>query len=395
MGLNGSLEDYSPAGALRVLSSTGRTGAVRFSGEAGCTVYLHEGELYFARDDHTDQALVTALVRPGRVSAEDWARAIEDADEASRVGEQLVQSGSIDPDRLASVTLSVAYDPLIRLFREGDGAFEFEAEAVHWIGPYRTFDVDTIVGEVRRRVREVDEMSPVVPSVDAWVSASRTLPGTDGEVTLRRDEWELIASLAGPRTVTELAGEMGRGRYSTARVVYRLARAGLVQVVPEALAPLPLVGTADPAAVDLTEGADLAAWDRGFKHTEATDRSGLEPCGQGGADPSQDDPPAEEVRWAPWPALEDLAMDDPAAVATVPGSGSIGALVEAAEVEPAEPAGAVGAAEADPAGPAPEPDRTSDAAWLEGLYAQFMHEPEPAGRKRKKEASRRGLRRPR
>ena len=57
MALNGSLDDYSPAGALRVLSSTGKTGAVRFSGEAGCTVYLHHGQLYFARDEDTDHAL--------------------------------------------------------------------------------------------------------------------------------------------------------------------------------------------------------------------------------------------------------------------------------------------------------------------------------------------------
>ena len=79
MALNGSLDDYSPAGALRVLSSTGKTGAVRFSGDAGCTVYLHKGQLYFARDERTDEALAAALVRPGRLSAEQWSAAIDEA----------------------------------------------------------------------------------------------------------------------------------------------------------------------------------------------------------------------------------------------------------------------------------------------------------------------------
>ena len=65
MALNGSLDDYSPAGALRVLSSTGKTGAVRFSGEAGCTVYLHHGQLYFARDEDTDDALARRAGPPG------------------------------------------------------------------------------------------------------------------------------------------------------------------------------------------------------------------------------------------------------------------------------------------------------------------------------------------
>ena len=126
------------------------------------------------------------------------------------MGELLVDQGAIDGDLLASVLLSVVYDPLIRLFREGDGAFEFEADTVHWIGPHRTFNVDAIVNEVRRRVREVDEMSPFVPSTGAWVSAERSLPGDAVQVTLLREDWELIAALAGPRTIAELAMEMGQ-----------------------------------------------------------------------------------------------------------------------------------------------------------------------------------------
>lgn len=252
MALNGSLDDYSPAGALRVLSSTGKTGAVRFSGEAGCTVYLDHGQLYFARDDSTDQSLATALVRQDRLTAEDWATAIEQAGESPRVGELLVGNGAIDPDLLASVTLSVIYDPLIRLFREGDGAFDFEPDTVHWIGPFRTFNVDAIVNEVRRRVREVDEMSPLVPSIDSWVTARPSLPGNAVQVTLLREDWELVTVLAGPRTITELAADMGRGRYSTARVVHRLAQAGLVDVVPEFL---DAVDTTFPDA----ELAELAA----------------------------------------------------------------------------------------------------------------------------------------
>lgn len=237
MSLNGTLDDYSPAGALRVLSSTGKTGAVRFSGDAGCTVYLHRGELYFARDDDTDEALATALVRPGRLSAEHWAQAIDQAGSQPRLGEVLVELGAIDSDLLASVVLSVVYDPLIRLFREADGRFDFEPDTVHWIGPFRTFNVEAIVAEVRRRVREADEMSPVVPSLEAWVSVQRTLPGGASQVTLLREDWELVAALRSARTVSELATDLGRGKYSTARVVHRLANAGLVEVSPEALSP--------------------------------------------------------------------------------------------------------------------------------------------------------------
>ena len=76
-------------------------------------------------------------------------------------------------------------------------------------------------------------MSPFVPSTGAWVSAERSLPGDAVQVTLLREDWELIAALAGPRTIAELAMEMGQGRYSTARVVCRLARTGLVSVLAD------------------------------------------------------------------------------------------------------------------------------------------------------------------
>jgi hypothetical protein len=280
MALNGSLDDYSPAGALRVLSSTGKTGAVRFSGDAGCTVYLHKGQLYFARDERTDEALAAALVRPGRLSAEQWSAAIDEAADQPRVGELLVERSAINDDLLASVVLSVVYDPLIRLFREADGQFEFEPDTVHWIGPFRSFNVDAIVAEVRRRVREADEMSPVIPSVDAWVTVERVLPGDAVQVTLLREDWELVAACQGPRTIAELAHDLGRGQYSTARVVYRLAKAGLVHVEPETLSSVNDDGTRSErstakADADAFGGAiDIADLDRTAAHSPVGDWAG-------------------------------------------------------------------------------------------------------------------------
>jgi len=231
MTLNGTLEDFSPAGILKVLSADGRTGAARFGGPAGCTVYLHRGQLYFARNERTDEALATALVRPGRLTADDWGRAIDASGERPMVGELLVRNGAIVPDLLASVVLSVVYDPLIELFRDGTGEFDFETDTVHWLGPFRAFPVDAIVGEVRKRVREVDEWSATIPSLDVWVEARRTLPGSAAQVTLLREDWELVTALTGPRSIAELAAELGRGVYSTARVVHRLQQAGLIELV--------------------------------------------------------------------------------------------------------------------------------------------------------------------
>lgn len=228
--MNGTLEDTTPAGVLQVLSSQRETGAVRFLGESGCTVYLHEGELYFAESAETAEDLSVALVRPGRLTPQQWDACTEEGYPTETVGESLIGTGAISQEMLASIVLSVIYDPLIQLFRAPEGDYEFAPGVVHWIGTYRTFSVDAIVAEVRRRTREADEMAPIIPSLDSVVQSARSLPETHGSVNLRRDDWEVVVAAATGKSINELAIELGRGRWSTARLVYRLATADLLAV---------------------------------------------------------------------------------------------------------------------------------------------------------------------
>ena len=61
-----------------------------------------------------------------------------------------------------------------------------------------------------------------MPTLDVWVDAVRTLPADQEEVTLLRDDWELITALAGP-AVDRRPGDRARvGPLSTASTVYKL-----------------------------------------------------------------------------------------------------------------------------------------------------------------------------
>ena len=372
MTLNGTLEDFSPAGILKVLSADGRTGAARFGGPAGCTVYLHRGQLYFARNETTDEALATALVRPGRLTADDWGQAIDASGERPMVGELLVRNGAIAPDLLASVVLSVVYDPLIELFRDGTGEFDFETDTVHWLGPFRAFPVDAIVGEVRKRVREVDEWSADIPNLDVWVEARRTLPGTAAQVTLLREDWELVTALTGPRPLRELATELGRGAYSTARVVHRLQLAGLVEVAstdveaqvvpirriePDALSIAtdeierdPLLDMGLPHRTSPTEGGDALTAHIGDTIADALAGDGERaPAVAAVADLVEIDHEAP---------IEDSSWDEKRRVAD--GNALHHEVIEPTSLDDPRPA--------DP-----------NAAWLADLYAQFIDDPEMGG----------------
>lgn len=419
MSLNGTLEDFSPAGILKVLSADARTGAVRFGGPAGCTIYLHRGQIYFARNAGTDEALATALVRPGRLTADDWGRAIDGAGDRPMVGELLVRDGAIAPDLLASVVLSVVYDPLIELFREGTGEFDFEADTVHWLGPFRAFPADAIINEVRKRVREVDEWGTSIPDLDAWVEASRTLPGNAVQVTLLREDWELVTALSGPRTIRDLAGELGRGVYSTARVVHRLCQSGLVEIIDGSLeadvvplrrveaAPAPEI-EADPllamglphrtARTEEPRHPAADSLDTRIGDTIADALAATEPAPA--ADPVPDHAPLPAPPAAapvPEPVADHAMMPN-----TVPAATSFEIVDPAAAATAAAPAPAHAWDEVRTAG-APDPlyhgiiEPTSldearpadpNAAWLADLYSQFIDEaPEgaPAKKRRKNE----------
>ena len=223
-------------------------------------MYLHDGELYFAETIETGEDLAVALVRPGRLNADEWDRSTSAGYPTETVGEALIDTGSISRELLASVLLSVIYDPLIQLFRAPEGEFSFEPGVIHWIGPFRTFSVDAIVAEVRRRTREADEMAPVLPSLDTVVRSTRSLPSDRPSVNLRRDDWEIVVAAAQGRTVAELAVDLGRGRWSTARLVYRLTAVNLLDVIsPEvtadSLAEAPAVIDALPKAPEEASAA--------------------------------------------------------------------------------------------------------------------------------------------
>ena len=385
MTLNGTLEDFSPAGILKVLSADARTGAARFGGPHGCTVYLHRGQIYFARNEGTDEALATALVRPGRLTADDCGRAIDAAGDSPMVGAALVRDGAINPDLLASVVLSVVYDPLIDLFRDGTGEFDFEPDTVHWLGPFRAFPVDAIVNEVRKRVREVDEWGGTIPNLDVWVEARRTLPGRAAQVTILREDWELVTALSGHRTIRDLATELGRGAWSAARVVHRLHQAGLVEIVStDANADVvPIRPPVDEDVADApdapvagleTEADPLLAM--GLPHRTPTEPA-AEPADDAltahigdtiadalSHDPT-DQPPAATLTEVDHERPDDLTVgewDAPTAVNEAEAQATDEQSTPLDESRPSDP----------------------NAAWLADLYSQFTDEPEAAANGAKK-----------
>jgi hypothetical protein len=202
--------------------------------------------------------------------------------------------------------------------------------------------------------------------------------------------------------------DMGRGRYSTARVVHRLARTGLVSVLadPSSDAPAaPPVVTQTETRTDTPEppahetirdlgrddgndddDEDLSGdvWSGVQSPVTVPDRgdstSGGELSTTAWSLPRRqpvalhEEPVRRPERRTPWPPSEDVETDDPKTEGGIPGLEAIGGFRDAM----ADDGGSAWTSGSDPT-------THPNAAWLESLYSQYMDEPELPAKKRKKE----------
>ena len=102
--------------------------------------------------------------------------------------------------------------------------------------------------------------------LDEWKVLARKIPGVDyipvlktrdqGEpVTLSPPEWNLIIRIDGNKTVEELARATSSNSFDTAKVLYGLVTADLIQMRPREAAPRPASVSAVPAAASAPKPA--------------------------------------------------------------------------------------------------------------------------------------------
>lgn len=256
MFLNGSLENFSVADILQLLSFSRQSGALYVQGEVGGVLYLEDGDVYFARRD-SDWPLKDTLFANG-VDESDWNGAVDQSGASNAVGEALVTRQAIDQDLLAYVVHQQLSDTLFDLFRmPRRGTFDFRVAERHEIGPVQRYKVDALIDDTRRRVDDWSSISEFISSPSAMVSVVAELPAPTVELSLDGTQWELLllAARRDRSTLTEMASVLGRTDAEVARALDGLIRAGLVttlEMTGDALAggtPAPVHDIEPPSPV--------------------------------------------------------------------------------------------------------------------------------------------------
>ena len=237
MALEGNLKDFSLEDMFRLLASGRKTGTLYMErADAEGKVCFKKGRVFFASSNWNRESLGRRLVKAGVISEKQLRQAlglqkIQKKEKANRrLGQILVDEGYLESKILESFIQDQINDTLFDLFRWESGELRFEAdEACEDEDIGISVSVENIIMESSRRLELWNRIRQKIPSMDTrFIMASS--PGDKSmEIHLKPKEWMLLCYLHGGRTVRELVDLTGYNDFETAKILYGMFAAGLIE----------------------------------------------------------------------------------------------------------------------------------------------------------------------
>ena len=237
VALEGSLKDFSLEDMFRLLASGDKTGTLYMEQEdTQGKVCFKAGRVFFASSNWNRESLGRRLVKAGVISEKQLRQAlglqkIQKKEKANRrLGQILVDEGNLDEKVLESFIQDQINDTLFDLFRWEQGELRFEADETceeEDIGI--SVSVENTIMEASRRLELWSKIREKIPSLETtFIMASA--PGDKSmEIHLKPKEWMLLCYLHGGRTVKELTELTGYNDFETAKILYGMFAAGLIE----------------------------------------------------------------------------------------------------------------------------------------------------------------------
>ena len=237
VALEGNLRDFALADMFRLLANGSKTGTLYLSrADAAGMVCFRDGRIFFVSSNWNRESLGRRLVKAGVITDKQLRQAlglqkIQKAEKAGRrLGQILVDEGYLDAKLLESVIQDQITDTLFDLFLWEEGSLRFEADAAcesEDIGI--SVSAENVILEASRRLEQWDRIKERIPSMDMpFIMAAG--PGEKSiEIHLKPNEWMILCHLHGGRSVRELVELTGYTDFETARILYGMFSAGLIE----------------------------------------------------------------------------------------------------------------------------------------------------------------------
>ncbi len=231
----GDLARFAVPDLLQLLFDNHQTGLLSFDLPEGVhkVVYLQNGDPVFARSSRPEDRLGETLLRMGKVTVAELEEAAVDGDEERLIGKRLVESGVITPKELFDGVRQQTLDILFGLFGEHEGNFNFfEAQVEHQPG--------VVVLNLAMRPVLVEGLKHRLGVRDralSWHSLFPRFTGRANNLEMNSEERKLFAGITGGLSMAELVDNFGGDELQTLRILFHLARQGLVSIEHHAERP--------------------------------------------------------------------------------------------------------------------------------------------------------------
>lgn len=257
MALKGKLRDFSLTQLLNLVHLARKTGALALDSPRGnAELFFQEGKLVYAALSGHPNSLAELMLQAGKLTQAqvDSLAATGRSWEDKQLGILLINAGQVTRNDILQAVRKHMSDVTLSLFGWDDGTFVFDQKLTPPAGRITIpMGLENMIMEGGRRREEVAELQSELPSLDV------VLKFTDGpgknlrNINLSVDEWRVISFINPRNTVATIAQYNQMSENQIRRIVAKLLRDELVEVVSTApsraaaVPPTPAPAVAAPA----------------------------------------------------------------------------------------------------------------------------------------------------
>ncbi len=235
MALKGRLKDFSLTQLLNLVHLARKTGALSVDGRTGSAqLFFQEGKLVYATASGKPNSLTDLMLAEGKLNKRQADAIVAQGRhrDDSQLGLLLINAGQVKRDEIVKALRQNMTEVVNTVFAWDDGAFVFDQKLDPPAGRLKLpISLDTMVLDGARQQKEVSDLQTELPSLDV------VLKFTDGpgrnlrNINLSVDEWRVISFINPRNTVATIAQYNQMSENEVRRIVAKLLRDGLVEVV--------------------------------------------------------------------------------------------------------------------------------------------------------------------
>jgi hypothetical protein len=246
MAIEGPLRELGIHDVFQLLDLSRKTGTLTVSStlrDNQGTVFFDNGALVFASIRSNPHRLGELLLRGGKITEADLARARDMQlahTESRKLGEILLAIGAISRRELERQVRFQVEEVVFELTSWREGYFRFEERDVSDAPAEANIRIaiESLLMEGARRIDEWSRIEGKVPGLEAVPAFSESGGEQAGMLDLLPNEWEVLAGIDGQRDLRTIAASLGRSDFDVAKIAYGLVTTGVIDLtMPDATVP--------------------------------------------------------------------------------------------------------------------------------------------------------------